>query len=38
MNTAAFFAERREKADFAGFDRIIRREGGGPPGSEDRLD
>ena len=37
MNTAAFFAERREKADFAAFDRIMRREGGEPPGTEDVL-
>ncbi|MSP02978.1 MAG: toxin-antitoxin system HicB family antitoxin [Acetobacteraceae bacterium] len=26
-NTAVFFAERREKADFTAFDRIMRREG-----------
>jgi post-segregation antitoxin (ccd killing protein) len=25
MNTAAFFAERRERADFAAFDRLMRR-------------
>ena len=38
MNTAAFFAERREKADFAAFDRIMGREGGEDPRSDDRLD
>jgi post-segregation antitoxin (ccd killing protein) len=38
MNTAAFFAERREKADFSAFDRIMRRAGGEPPRSDDRLE
>ena len=37
MNTAAFFAERREKADFAAFDRIMARTGGEPPGQDDRV-
>ena len=37
MNTAAFFAERREKADFAAFDRIMDRSGGEPPKQYDRL-
>jgi len=37
MNTAAFFAERREKGDFAAFHRIMRREGGKKPSPEDRL-
>jgi post-segregation antitoxin (ccd killing protein) len=36
MNTAAFFAERREKADFAAFDRIMVRAGGEPPRPDDR--
>ena len=31
MNSAAFFAERRERADFTAFDRIMRRKGGKPP-------
>ena len=31
MNTAAFFAERRARADFAAFDRLMRRKGGEPP-------
>ena len=30
MNTAAFFAERRERADFAAFDKIMKRKGGEP--------
>ena len=37
MNTAAFFAERREKADFAAFDRIMDRTDGEPPKQVDRL-
>jgi hypothetical protein len=37
MNTAAFFAQRRDKADFAAFDRIMRREGGETPRPEDTL-
>ena len=28
MNSAAFFAERRNRADFKAFDRIMRRKGG----------
>jgi len=28
MNTAAFFAERRERADLEAFDRLMRRKGG----------
>ena len=28
MNTAAFFAERRERANFAAFDKILKRKGG----------
>jgi hypothetical protein len=35
MNTAAFFAERRERADFVVFDKIMRRKGGEPPKPED---
>ena len=31
MNTAAFFAERRERADFEAFGRIMRRKGGELP-------
>jgi post-segregation antitoxin (ccd killing protein) len=38
MNTAAFFAERRGKADFDAFDRIMNRAGGEPPGPDDTLE
>jgi hypothetical protein len=38
MNTAAFFAERRETADFATYYRIMRRKGGESPGPEDRIE
>jgi hypothetical protein len=37
MNTAAFFAERRNRADFAAFDRLMRRKGGEPPKPEDKI-
>ena len=37
MNTAAFFAERRENAAFKAFDRLMRRNGGEPPSPEDTL-
>ncbi len=37
LNTAAFFAERRSRADFATFDRILSREGGLPPEADDIL-
>jgi HicB family len=35
MNTAAFFAERRNRADFKAFDRIMRRKGGEAPAPGD---
>jgi hypothetical protein len=38
MNTAEFFAERRAKADFAAFDRIMARQGGEPPQPGDTID
>lgn len=31
LNTAAFFSERRNRADFATFDRLMRRKGGEKP-------
>ena len=31
MTTAAYFAERRERADLEAFRRILRRKGGQPP-------
>jgi hypothetical protein len=37
MNTAAFFAARRDRADFAAFDRLMRRKGGEAPRPEDKL-
>lgn len=38
MNTAAFFAERRERADFATFDRLMRRKRGEVPQPEDTIE
>jgi hypothetical protein len=37
MNTAAFFAERRNRVDFDAFDRILSRKGGEPPREEDEV-
>jgi hypothetical protein len=37
MTTAEFFAERRARADFAAFDRLMRRQGGEPPGPDDTI-
>ena len=37
MNTAAFFAERRGRADFEAFDRLMRRAGGEAPPAGDEL-
>ena len=37
MNTATFFAERRARADFAGFDRLMHRKGGEPPQPDDTI-
>jgi hypothetical protein len=37
MDTVAFFAARREQADFTGFDRIMQRQGGETPSPEDTL-
>jgi hypothetical protein len=38
MTTAEFFAERRARADFAAFDRLMRRQGGEAPGPDDTID
>jgi len=35
MTTAAFFAERKARADMAAFRRILKRGGGAPPRSGD---
>ena len=37
MNTATFFAERRERADFEAFDRLMAREGGVAPEQDDSV-
>jgi hypothetical protein len=37
MNTVAFFAERRNRANFKAFDRIMRRRGGEPPAADDKI-
>lgn len=38
MNTAEFFAERRNRADFDAFERILRRKGGEPPREGDEVE
>lgn len=38
MNTVDFFAERRARADFDAFDRIMSRDGGQPPQEADRVE
>ena len=38
MRSAEFFAERRKRADFTAFDRIMNRTGGEPPRSGDEID
>ena len=37
MNTAEFFAERRTRADFAAFGRIMQRQRGEAPGEGDKT-
>ena len=37
LATADQFAERRARADMAAFDRILQRDGGEPPRSDDLL-
>jgi hypothetical protein len=37
MNTAAFFLERRERANYAAFDKIMRRKGGEKAKPEDQI-
>lgn len=36
MNTATFFEERRKRADFSAFDKIMRRKGGERPRPDDK--
>lgn len=39
LQTASFFADRRQRADLAAFRKLLRREGGAPPREGDeRLD
>ena len=37
MTTAEFFVERRARADFEAFDRLMRRQGGQQPGPDDTI-
>jgi hypothetical protein len=37
LSAAEFFAERRVRADFSAFDRLMRRKGGEPPAPDDTI-
>jgi hypothetical protein len=37
LQTARFFADRKARADFAAFDKIMRRRGGKPPREGDEM-
>ena len=37
LHMAEFFAERRARADFAAFDRMMQGQGGGKPGPDDTI-
>lgn len=37
MDAVTFFEERRKRADFKAFDRIMKRKGGQPPGAGDEA-
>jgi hypothetical protein len=37
LETARFFADRKSRADFKAFDRIMRRRGGQPPRPGDEM-
>lgn len=37
QTTEEFFAERRTRADFKAFDRLMRRKGGEAPRDEDKI-
>jgi hypothetical protein len=37
LQTARFFQDRRARADFKAFDRIMRRRGGEPPREDDEM-
>ena len=38
LETLSFFEQRRQQADFAAFDRLMRRKGGQPPRLDDRQE
>ena len=38
LETAAFFEQHRQRADFNAFDRIMKRKGGQPPRLDDRQE
>jgi hypothetical protein len=37
LETAKYFADRKARADFKAFDKIMKRKGGRPPGKGDEL-
>jgi hypothetical protein len=37
LQTARFFQDRKARADFKAFDRIVRRRGGKPPRESDQI-
>lgn len=37
LNTASYFAERRARADFGAFKKILKRKGGEPPREGDEI-
>jgi hypothetical protein len=37
LQTAAFFADRKTRADFEAFDKIMKRRGGSPPRAGDEM-
>ena len=37
LQTARYFADRKARADFAAFDKIMRRRGGNPPREGDEI-
>jgi len=37
LRTESFFAERRRRADFKAFDKLMRRKGGEPPKPGDKI-
>jgi hypothetical protein len=38
LRTEAFFSERRKRADFAKFDKLMRRKGGERPRADDKVE